>query len=190
MIGEAVVKVSGNRKSVQHLEGGIVKELWVRDGDTVAAGDTLIVLDDSAVRAEHDVLLQQYALLRATEARLDAELADKPQVNFPEDLVAAAAVDPHAAKAIAGQESEFASRRTAIDGQELVLRQRIAQLTKEITGHQAVAFSNSSAISDRKPVSLSIDSGVLSDSTIRSKYRDFVGAITVNAPICCRWNGS
>lgn len=139
VIGEAVVKVSGNRKSVQHLDGGIVKELRVRDGDTVAAGDTLIVLDDSAVRAEHDVLLQQYALLRATEARLDAELAGQASVTFPKDLVAAAAGDPHAAKAIAGQQSEFAGRRAAIDGQELVLRQRIAQLTEEIAGHQAQA---------------------------------------------------
>lgn len=139
VVGEAVVKVSGNRKSVQHLDGGIVKEIRVRDGDTVAAGDTLIVLDDSAVRAEHDVLRQQYALLRATEARLNAELAGAAAVDFPTDLVAAAADDPHALKAMAGQRSEFDSRRSAIGGQELVLRQRIAQLTEEIAGHRAAA---------------------------------------------------
>src|SRR5688572_5674137 len=43
----AVVKVEGNRKSVQHLEGGIIKELRVKDGDRVGAGDILILLDDS-----------------------------------------------------------------------------------------------------------------------------------------------
>ena len=41
-----VVKVEGNRKSVQHLDGGIVKEMRVKEGDKVKAGDVLIVLDD------------------------------------------------------------------------------------------------------------------------------------------------
>src|SRR6478672_11005625 len=56
VVGNGVVKVDGNRKSVQHLEGGIVKELRVKEGDKVAAGDVLLVLDDSQARAEHEVL--------------------------------------------------------------------------------------------------------------------------------------
>src|SRR5882757_8891208 len=46
VVANAVIKVDGNRKSVQHLDGGIVKELHVKEGDKVAAGDTLVVLDD------------------------------------------------------------------------------------------------------------------------------------------------
>src|SRR6478672_7073797 len=56
VVANGVVKVDGNRKSVQHLEGGIVKELRVKEGDKVAAGDVLLVLDDSQARAEHEVL--------------------------------------------------------------------------------------------------------------------------------------
>src|SRR5215217_6887422 len=74
VVGNAVVKIDGNRKSVQHLDGGIVKELRIKEGDTVAAGDVLIVLDETQARAEYDVLSQQHMVLRATEARLLAEL--------------------------------------------------------------------------------------------------------------------
>src|SRR6266566_2977331 len=67
VVGNAVVKVEGNRKSVQHLDGGIVKELRVKEGDKVNAGDVLIVLDESQARAEFEVLTQQYLVLRLTE---------------------------------------------------------------------------------------------------------------------------
>src|SRR5947207_13979632 len=59
VVGNAVVKVDGNRKSVQHLDGGIVKELRIKEGDKVNAGDILIVLDEIQGHAEYDVLSQQ-----------------------------------------------------------------------------------------------------------------------------------
>src|SRR5438874_10338313 len=59
VVGNAVVKVEGNRKSVQHLDGGIVKELRVKEGDKVGAGDVLVVLDETQARAEYDILSQQ-----------------------------------------------------------------------------------------------------------------------------------
>src|SRR6266481_2224324 len=55
VVGNAVVKVDGNRKSVQHLDGGIVKERRIKEGDRVAAGEVLIVLDDTQARAEFEV---------------------------------------------------------------------------------------------------------------------------------------
>ena len=55
VVGNAVVKVEGNRKSVQHLDGGIVKELRVKEGDKVNVGDVLIVLDETQARAEYEV---------------------------------------------------------------------------------------------------------------------------------------
>ena len=72
VVAEAVVKVEGNRKSVQHLEGGIVKEVKVKEGDRVKAGDVLVVLDDVKARSDFDVFSQQQLVLRATEARLKA----------------------------------------------------------------------------------------------------------------------
>ena len=90
VVANAVVKVDGNRKSVQHLDGGIVKELRVREGERVLAGDILIVLDETQAQAEYDVLSQEYAVLRATEARLVAELNHAAEPAMPDDLKARA----------------------------------------------------------------------------------------------------
>jgi epimerase transport system membrane fusion protein len=111
----AVVKVEGNRKSVQHLEGGIIKELRVKDGDRVAAGDILILLDDSQARAEFDVLSQQYLVLRATEERLKAELSRAPELIMPDDFKARL-TDPSIAGIWKGQVYQFESRATAQRG--------------------------------------------------------------------------
>jgi HlyD family type I secretion membrane fusion protein len=135
VVGNAVIKVEGNRKSVQHLDGGIVKELRVKEGDQVKQGDVLIVLDDSQTRAEYDVLNQQSAMLRATEARLRAELAGHDTIGFPVDLTTSG--DEYAKTAIEGQQKEFESRQIAIKGERLVLEQKIAQLNEQIVGNQA-----------------------------------------------------
>src|ERR1700738_2370510 len=72
IVANGVIKVEGNRKSVQHLDGGIVKDLRVKEGDRVKVGDVLLVLDDTQTRAEFEVLSEQYAVLRTTEVRLMA----------------------------------------------------------------------------------------------------------------------
>src|SRR6478672_6744144 len=56
VVGNAVIKIEGNRKSVQHPDGGIVKEMPIKEGDKVHFGDVLIVLDETQARAEYDVL--------------------------------------------------------------------------------------------------------------------------------------
>jgi biotin carboxyl carrier protein len=86
VVANGVVKVEGNRKSVQHLDGGIVKELRVREGDHVAAGDVVVVLDDTQARTEYEVLSRQAIILRATEARLTAELTTAASIVMPPDL--------------------------------------------------------------------------------------------------------
>src|SRR5215213_4248822 len=86
VVANGVIKVESNRKSIQHLDGGIVKELRVRDSDKVQAGDVLIVLDDNQARAEYEVLTQQYYVLRITEERLRAEYSRTTEVNLPADL--------------------------------------------------------------------------------------------------------
>jgi membrane fusion protein, epimerase transport system len=135
VVGEAVVKVEGNRKSVQHLDGGVVKELRVKDGDRVKEGDILVVLDDTQLRAEFDILSQQYAMLRATEARLTAELANSDAITFPAELVDSA--EPYARTAIEAQQHEFESRRAALSGEEQILVYRISQLREQIAGNEA-----------------------------------------------------
>ena len=94
VVANGFVRVEGNRKSIQHLDGGIVKQLNMKEGDRVNAGDVLIVLDDTQARAEYNVLSQQLLVLRATEERLKTELAGASSLTMPEDLKAAGNEDP------------------------------------------------------------------------------------------------
>lgn len=136
VVANAVVKVDGNRKSVQHLDGGIIKELHVKEGERVLAGDLLIVLDETQARAEYDVLTQQYAVLRATEVRLLTELDHGSQLVMPNDLKARSD-DPYLKSVWNGQLSQFESRRAALDGQRSVIREKINQLGSQIVGAKA-----------------------------------------------------
>ena len=140
-VAPAVVKVEGNRKSVQHLEGGIVKELRVREGGKVATEQTLILLDDTQARAAVDVYSKQYDELTAQEARLIAERDGAAAVQFPQALIARRA-EPDVAAIIAGQTNLFKSRRTTLTGTVDVLRKKISQTQEQIVGleGQAAAY--------------------------------------------------
>jgi len=142
VVATAIVKVQGNRKSVQHLDGGIVKQMNIKEGDRVTAGDVLIVLEDSQARSEFEVLSQQQIVLRATEVRLMAELARVSQLIAPPDI-AARLDEPEAKSVWAAQTQQFQSRRAAIEGNRSVLREKINQLTAQITGNenQAAAYN-------------------------------------------------
>jgi len=133
VVAQGVVKIEGNRKSVQHLEGGIVKELRVKEGSVVRAGDIVIVLDDSQARAEYEVYTKQYIVLRASEVRLLAELGGNNALLMPLDL-AAHKSDPYFHDIWTGQIKQFEARRGAIEGQRSVIRERISQLESQIDG--------------------------------------------------------
>lgn len=160
VVGEAVVKVEGNRKSVQHPDGGVVKELRFRDGDTVAAGDVLIVLDDTATRAELDILQQQTINLRAMQSRLLAERDAAPTIAFPPELTEATA-----GAAMDNQQREFESRRAAIEGQTRILGERRSQLSAQITGSesqaQALRDQLDSVVTERAKLQELYDNGLI-----------------------------
>jgi membrane fusion protein, type I secretion system len=141
VVASAVVKVQGNRKSIQHLDGGIVKELKVKEGTQVAAGDVLIVLDETQARAEHEVLSQQYMVLRATEARLMAELNRRSELALPAEIKARMH-EPDVKGIWNGQIQQFESRRVALEGQRSVIQEKINQLKAQISGgeKQIVSF--------------------------------------------------
>lgn len=85
-LAQGVVKVASERKTVQHLEGGIIREILVKEDQEVAAGDILLRLDDVSVRARFDMLQGGYDALTAEFARLEAERDERPNLVFPEDL--------------------------------------------------------------------------------------------------------
>ena len=136
VVANGVIKVDGNRKSVQHLDGGIVKELRIKEGDRVNVGDVLLVLDDAQTRAEFDVLSDQYVVLRATEVRLLAELANEPELTMPPEL-AARQGDGYAQRIWTGQVRQFEARRIAAEGQRKVIGEKIHQLRSQIEGTAA-----------------------------------------------------
>jgi membrane fusion protein, type I secretion system len=133
VVANGVVKVEGNRRAVQHLEGGIVKELRVKDGAKVAAGDVLIVLDETQAQTEYDVLSRQALILRATEARLTAELVDGKAPAMPEIFKSASG---DVIEIWNAQLRQFESRRAALAGLRIVIKEKIAQLEHQIAGAQ------------------------------------------------------
>jgi len=136
VVAQAVVKVEGNRKSIQHLDGGIVKQLLVKEGQHVEAGQTVVLLDDTQARAMVLMLSQQYDVYRAEQARLVAERDGAAQVIFPSELEARRA-SPDVAMLLDGQARQFEIRRKALSGQTSVLEQRIQELQEQIKGSKA-----------------------------------------------------
>jgi HlyD family type I secretion membrane fusion protein len=139
-IAPGFVRVESNRKTVQHLEGGIIDELRVQDGDIVQAGQVLIRLDRTQAAARHDALLHQYQSLRAAEARLIAERDGRHRIAFGEELESRRA-EPRVTDILAGQESIFETRRRSYQGQIGILEQRVEQLRSEIAGLRAQVSS-------------------------------------------------
>ncbi|WP_144967231.1 HlyD family type I secretion periplasmic adaptor subunit [Pseudomonas sp. DE0010] len=129
--GSGVVTVQNYRKTVQHLEGGIVKELLARDGDLVKKGDPLIVLDESQLSAEYESTRNQLIVARYKEARLRAErdgLNEIPPVKMDgTDSV-------RAQEAMAGELQVFNARRNSLQGEISVNRERIQQMKQQIAG--------------------------------------------------------
>jgi HlyD family secretion protein/epimerase transport system membrane fusion protein len=132
-VAPGLVEVEGRRKQVQHLEGGSVAELLVRDGDVVREGQTLLRLDPTRAEASAAILQAKLDAATALEARLAAESDGAPAVTFPEALLARRG-EREVADILRGQRALFEARRASIDGQAAVLRQRIAQLDEDIVG--------------------------------------------------------
>jgi len=137
-LAPGVVTVKNYRKTVQHLEGGIVKEIHVRDGVEVREGDLLLVLDDTQARAELEILRGQRFAAVAAESRLKAERDDRKTINFPELMGSS---DQRAREAVLSEEQQFAARRLARDGEIDVLEQRIGQLDAQVRGLKALIDS-------------------------------------------------
>ncbi|MEE9102043.1 HlyD family type I secretion periplasmic adaptor subunit [Pseudomonas nitroreducens] len=130
-----VVTVQTYRKTVQHLEGGIVKEVLVHDGNIVKRDDPLIVLDDAQLRFEYEMTRSQLIAAKAMEARLKAERDALPAIDFGEiaDLAST-----RGREARQSETQVFNARQGSRQGQIAVLRERIGQLNQQIGGLEAV----------------------------------------------------
>lgn len=110
---QAIVSIDTKRKTVQHLQGGIISEVLVREADVVKEGQVLIRLDDAVTRANAEALRQRYLGLRAMQSRLQAEQESSSAIRLHPDVVKEAA-DPLIRRHIDAQEQLFRTRRTAL----------------------------------------------------------------------------
>jgi HlyD family secretion protein len=133
VVASGSIVVDSNVKKVQHLTGGIVGELRVRDGDRVRAGDIVVRLDETVTRANLAIVTKGLDELTARKARLESERDGSDTIIFPAQLLAGAG-DPDRAAAMDSERKLFNLRRTARNGQKAQLRERIAQFQEEITG--------------------------------------------------------
>jgi HlyD family secretion protein len=140
VIAPGQLVVNTNLKKVQHLTGGIVGELRVREGAHVKAGDILIRLDDTQTRANLAIVIKALDEMAARQAREEAERDGNATIDFPKDLLDRMG-NPDVEKAVNGERKQFEVRSAARNGQKSQLRERAAQLKEEIGGYQAQTAS-------------------------------------------------
>lgn len=137
VVAPAFVKVDLNRRPVQHLEGGIVRAVLVRDGQRVNAGDPVLMLGDVGVDADRNRLDYRVNVERAALARLEAEQAMARTLVFPKDLQAAARNDERVSEALAKEAALFDARRHSLASEVALMRTQRERVEQEIAALQA-----------------------------------------------------
>lgn len=138
----ASVAIDTKRKTIQHQQGGIIREVLVREGDQVKDDQVLLRLEDGAVRANMEAARQRYLGLRAMESRLLAEQTERDRIAFHPDVLAEAK-DPLIQRHIEAQEQLFRTRRTALQAD-------LAGIEESIRGQEALRQSYAGMIESRR----------------------------------------
>jgi len=135
VVAQGSLVVDSNVKKVQHLSGGIVKEIRVREGDHVKAGEVLVRLDETQTKAANSVVTKNLDELTAQQARLEAERDGADHIDFPPALIGQGR-DPSSdvARTMIAEQKLFELRQQSRDGKKGQLKERISQLKEEIRG--------------------------------------------------------
>jgi membrane fusion protein, epimerase transport system len=133
VVAPGSVKVDLNRRPVQHLEGGIVRDVLVRDGQHVNAGQAILLLGDVGVDADRNRLRYRVDVERAGIARLEAEQVGAGHLTFPSDLQAAARTDERVAQALAKEGALFRALRDSLDSELALMRTQRRNIQQEIS---------------------------------------------------------
>jgi HlyD family type I secretion membrane fusion protein len=131
------VILDSNKKTIQHLEGGIVDRIYVREGEFVEKNQPLIRLDETAAKSRYDLLKSQFITFKAAEARLLAERDKQGDIAFSKELLALEDKNSIVRENLDSQRRLFESRRLNVEGKTSVLQQKIEQSRREILGLQA-----------------------------------------------------
>lgn len=135
------IVASTNRKTIQHLEGGIVRKLYVHEGSEVKAGDPLIKLDDTHVRTKHEILSSQSIELYAKKARLIAQRDNLAEIQFPEILMDKRQL-PDVESAMAAEQAIFEHDKKSFADNMAILKKRVGQLEDQIDGLKSQLAAN------------------------------------------------
>ena len=136
VIAPAIIVAESNTKKIQHKEGGIVKEILVKDGDRVVEGQSLITLDDTDTKADLGIVDALLLEAMARRARLEAQRDQVATVAFPPEIEARKD-EPEVASIMRGQVRLFESRSATIKGKKEQLLEQVGQITEQITGMAA-----------------------------------------------------
>jgi len=134
IIASGVVVVEANIKKVQHPTGGVVKALYVEEGQRVTAGEIVARLDDTTTRANWGIILNELHALQVRRVRLIAEQLGRDEIIVPSKLIKRAQQEASFKEIIYGERTLFASRRATKAGQRAQLRERVAQMLAEVSG--------------------------------------------------------
>ncbi len=139
---QAVVAIDTKRKTIQHQQGGIIREVLVREGDQVKEGQVLLRLEDGVVRANMEAARQRYLGLRAMESRLLAEQVDRDRIDFHPDVLAELK-DPLIQRHVSTQEQLWRTRRSALQAD-------LAAIEESIRGQEVMRQSYAGMIESRR----------------------------------------
>jgi HlyD family type I secretion membrane fusion protein len=146
VIATGVVAVDTNTKTIQHLEGGIIERIYVREGQSVHAGEMLIKLQSTLPTSTLNEVKAQYYEFRAAQARLTAERDGLPEIPLPVDLSSRMA-DHSVRDAVMGQISIFENRRTLLQQRLSILDRTVSGLVIEISGLEGQIASSKRKLS-------------------------------------------
>jgi HlyD family secretion protein len=133
VIATGFVETETNRKTVQHLEGGIVRQILIKEGDHVTEGQVLFRLEQVQAEANNESLSNQLDSALALEARLVAERDGALKISWPKEFTDRL-IEPTLSHTLDDQIHQFEERRGSLEGQKNVIESRIVQLHKEIDG--------------------------------------------------------
>jgi HlyD family type I secretion membrane fusion protein len=151
IVGPGIVIVESHRKTIQHLEGGIVKDILVRDGQKVKAGQALLRLDGTQAKAAMLQDQDEDDELTAQQARLMAQRDGSSTIAFPPALLARAN-EPKVAEALRGEQSAFTNQNDSLRQQTAILTEKKNENSRAIEGFksQVASFDAQIAIVQRE----------------------------------------
>jgi len=145
VVASGTFVATGQNKLVQHFEGGIIREIAVKDGDVVEANQVVVRMDDTAANSKlRRLVLKKYRLL-AMKARLEAEMSSSETIDAP-SAFSESARDPEIKAILERQRAELWARQASLATEESVLLKQIAGLEESILGYQAQVQSTKQRI--------------------------------------------